>query len=452
MPAVTNAVVVRERFEPAPEFGGSMYVFEAGPEEGTPLVLIHGLGADGSRDFAAILPALALQYRVFAFDLPGFGRSGRRDAAYTPARYVALLSALLKRHFGEQPVAVLGHSMGGALAIQLAGDHPEQVERLLVLDVAGVLHYREYMREVIAGSPQTAWTRTTSRLRRALFRIGMLPVKRRRLEDLALDANPTLRSYFSSARTAAILFVQHDFGPAMRRVRAPTFIGWGARDTVAPRRTSTLLRAQLPVREFQLFASSGHVPMRSEPEAVTQAVLRFLERPLLEPSEVERPGNVGRDGECVRRADRVFEGDYDRITIVGCKRVVLRNVRARELIVDRSDVRLEQVTLDSLGVAVTLRRARLRWTGGTIEGEVCIENDGSALDLGGVQCDYRRAPMRVLRPSRMLASASVLRRHKETPLHGEYELFRTQKGALPPLYARNTDSWERNSRAGEPAK
>jgi pimeloyl-ACP methyl ester carboxylesterase len=211
-----QSTALRERFEEAPEFGGSMYVVEAGPEDGPPLVLIHGLGAAGARDFAPVLPALDDAHHILAFDLPGLGRSGRRDDVYAPRRYAKLISALIERHFPGQQVAVLGHSMGGALAIQLAGDHPEQVGRLLLLDVAGVLHYREYMREVIAASTPSTWQRTLAGTRKVLFEIGMFPARRMRLEDLALDANPTLRGFFDSSKTAAILFIQHDFGPAIR--------------------------------------------------------------------------------------------------------------------------------------------------------------------------------------------------------------------------------------------
>jgi pimeloyl-ACP methyl ester carboxylesterase len=441
-------VSLRARFEPAPEFGGELYVTEAGPRNAPPLVLLHGLGEQGARDFDPILLDLTMRYRVLAFDLPGLARSPHQGDVYSPRRYAALVSAMVARHFGQRAVAVLGHSMGGAIAIQFAADHPEQVERLMLLDVAGILHYREYMREVIAGSPKTTWKRTVSGARRTLFSIGMFPARRMKLETLALEASPTLRAFFSSSRTAALLFVQHDFGPAIRRVRAPTLIGWGALDSVAPLRTAMILRSQLPTQRYVEFAQSGHVPMRSEPQAVFAAVQSFMDEPPVVAPKVERPAFVGRNGVCERRSDRLFQGDYDTITIHRCKGVVLRHVRARELIVDRSEVVLEDVQLGSLGAAATFRRSRVRWSGGRIFAETCIVTDASALDLGGVQCGFRAQSIEVLQPTRMLTSASVLRRETETPLHGEYDLFRTRKGALdelPPLHDGHYTQYSRST-------
>ena len=446
-PARADEPPRREGFEEAPEFGGSLYVMEVGPEDGAPLVLIHGLGTNGARDFDPILLELARRFRVLAFDLPGLARSSHRDDNYAPGRYAALVSGLVTRHFGARPVSVLGHSMGGAIAIQFAGDHPELVERLLLFNVAGILHYREYLRAVIAGSPQTTWERTLAGARKVLFNIGMFPARRMRLEDLALDASPTLRSFFSSGRTAALLFIQHDFGPAIRRVRAPTFIGWGALDNVAPLRTAMILRSQLPLRGYREFAGSGHVPMRSEPAAVAEAVHAFMDTPLGVDAESARPRTVGRVGVCERRRDRVFEGEFDKIVIHRCKNVTLRHVRARELVVDRSEVELADVSLESSSTAVSLRRSRVHWSGGAIRADVCIVTDGSTINLGGVQCSFRSESIRVLQPTRIIASASVLEGAQQTRLHGEYQLFRTQEGALPELRPLAEGHYTKNSRS-----
>jgi pimeloyl-ACP methyl ester carboxylesterase len=450
-PAAAAPVGVRESFEEAPEFGGKLHVLQAGPVDGPPLVMIHGLGDKAARDLDPLLPALSERYRVLAFDLPGFGRSARVNEVYSPTRYARFVSGLVARHFPGRAVHVLGHSMGGAIALEFAGEHPEQVDKLMLLDVAAVLHYREYLREVIAGSARASfWKRALYGARKALFKLGMFPVTGMKLEDLALDANPGLRAFFSSGRTAALLLIQHDFGPAIRRVRAPTFLGWGTQDTVAPLRTAQMLRASLPVESFVLFRKSGHAPQHSEPAALLAALTAFLESTTPPPSRRLRPANVGRDGRCERSNDQVFEGDYDRIVIHRCKRVLLREVRAREIVIDRSQVELEHVELDALGVAATFRRSRVRWTGGSLQGEVCIETDHSALNLAGVRCAYRRESIRVRKPTRLLVSASVLSDGtRETPLHGEYELFRTKRGSLAEVRPRTAKRHTENSRPAE---
>ena len=219
---------LRESFETAPEFGGQVYVLEAGAAAAPPLVLIHGLGAGGARDFELLLAELSQHYHVLSFDLPGFGRSTRGYEVYSPERYAHFVHAMITRHF-PGPAAVLGHSMGAAIALQLAGDI-ESVSRLALLDVAGVLHYQEYLRTLVRAerSDDGFFKDTLKRTRKLFFGIGWWPIPNANLKQLGLTTQP--RRYFSSTQTAALLFVQHDFGPALRKIRVPTFLGWGRRD------------------------------------------------------------------------------------------------------------------------------------------------------------------------------------------------------------------------------
>jgi pimeloyl-ACP methyl ester carboxylesterase len=427
---------LRESRRNAPEFGGSLYVLEAGPRDAPALVLIHGLGANGARDFDPILPALSQRYRVLAFDLPGLGRSDHANEAYAPSRYARMVHTLIAEHFGK-PVLVVGHSLGAAVALELAGRYPESVARLALLDVAGVLHYREYLRHVIAGSEQELdwFTRARRGARSFFFSVGMAPAAALKLEQLALRESPTLRSFFSSSTTAAMLLLQHDFGPALRSVRAPTLIGWGKHDAVAPLRTAQALRAFLHPRAFVLFERSGHVPMQSEPAAVADALHTFFSAPE-PPHSAPHLRARGRVATCHRQRDRVFEGDYDAITLHRCKRVLLRNVRAGSLWLERSEAELVDVELDSPGVAAVVKHSRLTWTGGRIRAAVCIDTEGSELDLAAVECRATRESLRVHQPSRLAASVSALSVSEQTvSVHGEYELLRTREGELPELRA-----------------
>ncbi|MDB4972541.1 MAG: alpha/beta hydrolase fold protein [Myxococcaceae bacterium] len=435
--ASTRAEVVelREWFQTAPVFGRSLYVLEAGRRDAPPLVLIHGLGEAGARDFEALLPTLSARYHVLAFDLPGLGRSSHADDVYSPARYAQMISELVAQRLAG-PAFVVGHSMGAALALQLAADHPEQVAKLALLDAAGVLYYREYLREVLFASraEEGLLRRTLRSTKRVLFEVGMFPASSLRLEDLALESNATLRSFFSSSKTAALLFLQHDFGPALQRLHVPVWLGWGRHDTAAPLRTATLLTALLHPSELHIFKNSAHIPIRSEPNAVLARLQVFFDQPAAQPvaeTSLDAPPSP-RIGTCVRQRDRIFEGNYDSISIYRCDHVKLRNVHARSLWVERSVVELENVTLESTGVAASIKRSRLRWTGGRIRAHACIDADRSELDLAGVMCRFKAESLRVRTPSSFIASVSMLSGpDSETEVHGEYELFRTTAGELP---------------------
>jgi pimeloyl-ACP methyl ester carboxylesterase/uncharacterized protein YjbI with pentapeptide repeats len=434
-----RALSVRESFEPAPEFGGSVYVLEAGPADAPPLVLIHGFGERAARDFEPIVARLSEQHHVLTFDLPGFGRSTHAEAVYSPARYVRFMRALIARHFSG-PVDLLGHSMGGALAIQYAGDYPAYVNRLALLDVAGILQYRDYLLEVNAGDPeqQNALALAWSGAREVLLRLALSLTS---LESLASETDRTPPSHLSPQTAAAVMFLGHDFGPALWRVRAPTWIGWGKHDSVAPKRTAELLRFVLKPVHDEIFESSAHVPMQTEPERLARSLLSFLALPARSEFAAVTPISSAlsaRTGNCIDRRDRLFEGEYDRILISDCKRVLLRNVRARSLWIAHSDVELEKVALASSStgqeVGATFVHSHIRWTGGRIVAPVCVESDSNQLDLAGVSCQATRESLRVRGRGRMRASVSTLQvAGTEQAKHGDYVLARTLDGNTPAL-------------------
>jgi len=131
---------------PSAEYDGELQVLRAGDPASPALFLVHGLGQRASADFAPILEALAAHYYVIAPDLPGFGASPAAGHSFHPSDYAELVAHLVATRVREQghPVELLGHSMGGTIAALVAGRHPELVERLILVDAAGILHREAY--------------------------------------------------------------------------------------------------------------------------------------------------------------------------------------------------------------------------------------------------------------------------------------------------------------------
>lgn len=113
--------------------GVRLHYEEAGPTEGTapPLVLLHGIGAS-RRDWEFNVPAFARHYRVITPDLRGFGLS-ERSGNYGVATFASDIWLLLER-LGVADFHLIGHSMGGAVALQMAVDRPERIRRLVAAD------------------------------------------------------------------------------------------------------------------------------------------------------------------------------------------------------------------------------------------------------------------------------------------------------------------------------
>src|SRR3954469_13139018 len=114
--------------------GVKTYVVEAG--EGPPVLLIHGYGdtADGWRK---VVPRLLESHRVIAIDVPPFGRSGTPDAGDLIDFHAGFMPSLIE-HLGIGPAIVVGHSLGGALALDLALERPDLVSGLGLIAPAGV--------------------------------------------------------------------------------------------------------------------------------------------------------------------------------------------------------------------------------------------------------------------------------------------------------------------------
>jgi len=383
---------------------GRVRVVEAGPDDGRlpPLVLVHGLGA-GARDFYPVLSELARERRVIAFDLPGFGQSDA-EGVHTPMRYAALLHALIEET-GHAKVALLGHSMGGAIALLYAGSHPERVAHLVLADVAGVLHREALVCDHVdrtfkpVGDDSAglgyALTGSVRRLTRNMRKLA--PDMARVHASGVLDAVPSA--------SAAIGLIHFNFGEAILAVRAPTLLLWGGRDETASRRTAALLRDRLPTRNFAMLADAGHVPMRDAPARFVELVEQHLEdtKPVVEESNPRVTSE--RVGICRDENHVALQGEYSRIEIDGCHMAILRNVTVGKVVIRNSDVTFTRVRVRA---GVVADDAELLITGGSIAGDVAIEVSRSYVDVAGTDMTGVKAAVFARGKSRLLFSVTPM--------------------------------------------
>lgn len=102
--------------------------------EGSPLVLLHGGVMTIELDFAALLPDLAARHRIVAVEMQGHGRTADTGRAITPASLASDVLGLLD-HLGIDRAHVLGHSLGGAVALELAVSHPDRVRSIVPMSI-----------------------------------------------------------------------------------------------------------------------------------------------------------------------------------------------------------------------------------------------------------------------------------------------------------------------------
>ena len=406
---------------PEPVFGGQVRLLEVGAPEAPPLLLVHGIGDQGVRDFFPILRQLAATHHLFAVDLPGFGQSTHGTALYSPERYAHFLHQVVAARINK-PFILLGHSMGGAIALLYAHQYPELVQRLVLLDVAGILH-REALIPLIVQTGLGKLFEPAGNLAGTLTSIfiGHAPGPETVL------ANDLARSELlpSPSQVAAATLILHNFGPAIAELRVPSLVVWGRHDAIAPLRTGKLLAARLPQTRLAILERSAHVPMQTEPAELVDVIVQWLNQPV--PTDAERPQLRGQAGYCNHASNQSFEGDYDAINIVDCHGVRLRNVVARTVNVWDSEVAIEASTIKGGMVALDASRSRLELTGCVLKGRVAARLEASELDAAGSDFTGSRVAVHATQTSRILFSASRISSPKQTRyVHSVLELGSNQ--------------------------
>lgn len=400
--------------EPEPVLGGEMLVVQAGPAGAPPLLLVHGLGQNGFTDWLPVMAALARRHQVLAVDLPGFGYSSLPQAKLSPTHLARVLDALLARR-QQRPLTVIGHSLGGAVALRLAADFPQRVAALVLVDAAGILHRTAFSKHATIGQlPSEGWPEAMKEPAARLRDLGHILVER--LFGLPFDPTEVLRANEwlwplvlrdRASINAALALVDEDFSAIVHTLPQPVHLIWGEADTVAPLRTGELLLRRLPRAQLSTLPGVGHVPMA---QATGDFLLR-LERALREPPALRAPDVVAGDGppqdlHCIGEVDRRYRGRYRELRIERCTALRLTDVIAERIVVRDSIVQMTGVRVQADELALDLGNSELVATACDFDGRSAIRSDGSRLDLAGCRLHARGFAVQVARRSRLVASVS----------------------------------------------
>ena len=264
---------------PETMFAGRVALYRAGPPGATEsVVLVHGLGKAAARDWTHVIPALAQRYAVYAVDLPGFGYSDKGNHHYSPDNLARALDTVLTPRIAGR-FTLIGHSMGGTVALAYAATYPSRVNRLVLVDVAGVLHrsvYAEFLGRVAAQRAiglDSPWFESVVRaiqLRAENWPVrGDLVLERAGVRARMLRGDPSA--------IAAFAMVEHDFSASLRAIVAPTLIIWGADDTIAPLRTGQALAAAIPGARLTVIEGAGHAPQVQYPDRFNPLLIDELD-------------------------------------------------------------------------------------------------------------------------------------------------------------------------------
>lgn len=276
--------------------GRAVNFIEAGSGEDV-LLLIHGM-AGTCANWESVIEPLAINRTVVAPDFPGHGSSAPGGGDYSLGALASGLRDLLLA-LGHERATLVGHSLGGGVAMQFTYQFPEMVERLVLVSSGGLgRHVSPVLRaaalpgaEFFISATAGVGSRVGSAIGRGLGAVGLRP---------NADLTEVTRGYATLSdpdrRKAFLTTLRSVVGTEGQRVSAldklylaealPLLIVWGEDDPIIPVEHAREAHAHLPNSRLEIFAQTGHLPQLERPGHFIAALERFLAE--TEPAEFDR--------------------------------------------------------------------------------------------------------------------------------------------------------------------
>jgi pimeloyl-ACP methyl ester carboxylesterase len=257
--------------------------------DGGDVICLHGLGATKASFFDTAAALTAAGHRVHVIDLPGFGSSSKPALAPYSARWFADTVRGLMDRLGIERAHLVGNSMGGRVALEVALRHPERVSGLGLLAPAVAFVRRGYhplvrlLRPEFGLLPHRFGRATVARQFWSLFADSDLVDPS--VADVVVDEFQRIYSS-AGARLAFLAAARHmyldrpfgrdGFYPRLAGLQAPSLFIWGTHDRIIPPAFSRHVAHWLPSAEQLILEGCGHVPQVEKSEQTNGALLRFF--------------------------------------------------------------------------------------------------------------------------------------------------------------------------------
>jgi pimeloyl-ACP methyl ester carboxylesterase len=258
------------------------YVY-IGEGAGPPVVFVHGL-AGCWQNWMENLARVGRHRRAIALDLPGFGQSEMPRDPISITHYARTVDALCQV-LGLGPVAVVGNSMGGFIAADLAARFPARVERLVLAGAAGISH-TQLIRQTARTGARAAMLLATSTaaqhrviLARPRIRHLALSTIFRHPSRLELDVLLEQSPHFGGAgfHFGLDALMSYDVRDRLPEIACPTLVVQGLHDMLVPVADAEQYARLIPGARKVMWPETGHVPQLERPVRFNNVLLEFLE-------------------------------------------------------------------------------------------------------------------------------------------------------------------------------
>jgi pimeloyl-ACP methyl ester carboxylesterase len=272
-----------------PVHGNLVRYDEAGADSGGPVVvLVHGI-ASRAAQWHQVMADLGETCHVIAPDLLGHGESAKPRGDYSLGAHACGIRDLLAA-LGHDRVTLVGHSLGGGVAMQFAYQFPERVERLALVSSGGLgQEVSMWLRAAsLPGSELVLPIITSSYVRRAGSAIGRLvgrtpvslpPGLVEVMVSFGSLGDPATRSAFIHTARSVLDIAGQRVDARDRLYLAadlPLLVVWGGRDPIIPVAHASLLAERIPGLQLEIFDRSGHFPHLTEPRRLAKVLGGFV--------------------------------------------------------------------------------------------------------------------------------------------------------------------------------
>ncbi|HET7421447.1 MAG TPA: alpha/beta fold hydrolase [Candidatus Dormibacteraeota bacterium] len=282
---------------------GKLRVHHTYGGHGSPVVFIHGLGSSGYMEWRQNLESFAARHRVLAPDLPGYGRTDKPRARYT----IPFFARFVRRYMAERGLrsaSVVGASLGGRVALEVALEEPKLVRKLVLVNTLGLgrpqvgaaqfaygLVTIPRVGEAVMGLARDALRWAPPRMiRRVAGRYtGISTDLDRTMDDAYLSdlremygAEGFHDAYLSTVRSLvnprALMGGHHDVTHRLNELKIPVQLIWGANDPLFPIAHASRAQTLISHARLAIIDGAGHTPQAERPEEFNRVLHQFLDR------------------------------------------------------------------------------------------------------------------------------------------------------------------------------
>jgi len=238
--------------------------YQAGEGQKT-LLFLHGWRSSATAWSEIIKTLDNKDFLIYALDLPGFGGSAMPRASMTVDDYAQIVKEFIEKK-GLKSIVLVGHSFGGRIAIKLLANYPHLVEKLVLVDSAGVIMKQN----------KTNIIRAIAKIVKPFFKPNFMQKARRKIYE-SLGAQDYLET--PELKQTFVNVLNEDLTPYLGKISQPTLIIWGANDEDTPMEIEKIMHQKIINSQEIILENAGHFSFIDQPTKFSEAVVVFGKEP-----------------------------------------------------------------------------------------------------------------------------------------------------------------------------